>query len=29
MMFIGKQIKGEDWQSLSIPKGKSEEYLKW
>ncbi|TVT28999.1 DUF1572 domain-containing protein [Salinicoccus cyprini] len=27
MMFIGKQIKGSDWQSLSIPKGQSEQYL--
>ncbi|MFG6117867.1 DUF1572 family protein [Thalassobacillus sp. B23F22_16] len=28
MVYIGKQLKGDDWQSLSIPKGKSEEYLK-
>ncbi|MFC3419902.1 DUF1572 family protein [Salinicoccus hispanicus] len=28
MMFIGKQVKGSDWQSLSIPKGQSEQYLK-
>ncbi|PKR78759.1 hypothetical protein CEY16_03105 [Halalkalibacillus sediminis] len=28
MVYIGKQIKGDDWKSLSIPKGKSEEYLK-
>lgn len=28
IMFIGKQIKGEQWKSLSIPKGQSEAYLK-
>ena len=27
IVFIGKQLKGEAWESLSIPKGKSEEYL--
>ena len=27
LVFIGKQIKGENWASLSIPKGQSEEYL--
>ncbi|MGM0877852.1 MAG: DUF1572 domain-containing protein [Bacillota bacterium] len=27
IVYIGKQLKGEDWKSLSIPKGKSEEYL--
>jgi len=27
IVYIGKQIKDEDWQTLSIPKGKSEEYL--
>lgn len=27
IVYIGKQIKGENWVSLSIPKGKSEEYL--
>ena len=27
LVFIGKQIKGESWGSLSIPKGQSEEYL--
>ncbi|SDJ79101.1 DUF1572 family protein [Sediminibacillus albus] len=27
IVFIGKQLKGEHWKSLSIPKGKSEEYL--
>ena len=27
IVYIGKQIKGENWESLSIPKGKSEEYL--
>lgn len=26
IVYIGKQIKGEEWKSLSIPKGKSEEY---
>lgn len=28
MVFAGKQIKGDDWQTLSIPKGRSEQYLK-
>ncbi|WNS74982.1 DUF1572 domain-containing protein [Bacillus sp. DTU_2020_1000418_1_SI_GHA_SEK_038] len=28
IVYIGKQVKGEKWESLSIPKGKSEEYLK-
>ncbi|WP_096439096.1 DUF1572 domain-containing protein [Alteribacter populi] len=27
IVYIGKQLKDEDWESLSIPKGKSEEYL--
>ena len=27
IMFIGKQIKGEQWESLSIPKGESDAYL--
>ncbi|RWR05030.1 DUF1572 family protein [Siminovitchia fortis] len=27
IVYIGKQIKGENWESLSIPKGKSEDYL--
>ncbi|AMQ07101.1 DUF1572 family protein [Sporosarcina psychrophila] len=27
VMFIGKQIKGEQWKSLSIPKGESDAYL--
>ncbi|MBD8028443.1 DUF1572 family protein [Ureibacillus sp. Re31] len=27
IVFIGKMIKGEQWNSLSIPKGKSKEYL--
>ena len=27
IVFIGKQLKGDAWESLSIPKGKSEEYL--
>lgn len=26
MVFLGKMIKGDDWQSLSIPKGKSSTY---
>ncbi|MFD1849318.1 DUF1572 family protein [Oceanobacillus bengalensis] len=28
IVYIGKQIKSEEWESLSIPKGKSEEYLR-
>ncbi|MEK3934629.1 DUF1572 family protein [Sporosarcina sp. FSL W7-1349] len=28
ILFIGKQIKGEEWEILSIPKGQSEDYLK-
>ncbi len=28
IMLIGKQRKGNEWKSLSIPKGKSEEHLK-
>lgn len=28
IVYIGKQIKDSNWKSLSIPKGKSEEYLK-
>ena len=27
IMFIGKQIKGEQWENLSIPKGESDAYL--
>ena len=27
IVFIGKQLKGDAWESLSIPKGKSEDYL--
>src|SRR5690606_26109670 len=27
IVYIGKQLKGENWDSLSIPRGKSEEYL--
>lgn len=27
IIFIGKQIKGEEWKSLSIPKGDSDTYL--
>lgn len=26
MVYLGKMIKGEDWKSLSVPKGKSKEY---
>ncbi len=26
ILFIGKQIKGEQWENLSIPKGKSDAY---
>ena len=28
IVFIGKSIKGQDWQSLSIPKGKSQLFNK-
>lgn len=28
IVYICKQLKGENWKSLSIPRGKSEEYLK-
>ena len=27
IVYIGKQLRDVDWESLSIPKGKSEEYL--
>jgi hypothetical protein len=27
IVYVGKQIKGSNWKSLSIPKGKSEEYV--
>lgn len=27
IVYIGKQIKNDNWQSLSVPKGKSEEFL--
>ncbi|MCJ8006480.1 DUF1572 domain-containing protein [Lederbergia wuyishanensis] len=27
IVYIGKQLKGDNWESLSIPKGKSESYL--
>lgn len=27
IVYIGKQLKNENWDSLSIPKGKSEEFL--
>jgi len=27
IMYIGKLIKDQNWESLSIPKGKSEDYL--
>lgn len=29
IVYIGKQLKGKEWKSLSIPKGKSEEYLEY
>lgn len=29
IVYIGKQVKDKDWKSLSIPKGKSEEYLEY
>ncbi len=29
IVYIGKQLKDQDWKSLSIPKGKSEEYLEY
>ncbi|BAC12871.1 DUF1572 domain-containing protein [Oceanobacillus iheyensis] len=29
IVYIGKQLKDKDWKSLSIPKGKSEEYLEY
>ncbi|MCP3741158.1 DUF1572 family protein [Rossellomorea sp. BNER] len=28
MMYVGKMILNENWESLSIPKGKSDEFLK-
>ncbi|WP_057915874.1 DUF1572 domain-containing protein [Peribacillus muralis] len=28
IVYIGKQVKNKKWESLSIPKGKSEEHLK-
>lgn len=27
IMFVGKQVKGEQWENLSIPKGESDAYL--
>ena len=27
IVYIGKQLKDENWETLSIPKGKTEEYL--
>jgi hypothetical protein len=27
LVYIGKQVKRDEWKSLSIPKGKSEDYL--
>lgn len=27
IVYIGKQLKGENWETLSIPKGKSDDYL--
>lgn len=29
IVYIGKQLKGKDWKSLSIPKGQSVEYLEF
>lgn len=26
IVYVGRMIKGKDWQSLSIPKGKSDEF---
>jgi hypothetical protein len=26
IVFVGRMIKGSDWKSLSIPKGKSSDY---
>ena len=28
MVYVGKMLKGEDWQSLSIPRNKSEDFNK-
>jgi hypothetical protein len=28
LVYIGKQVKDDEWESLSIPRGKSEDYLK-
>ncbi|MFC4559218.1 DUF1572 family protein [Virgibacillus kekensis] len=28
IIYIGKQVKGTQWETLSIPKGKSEDYLR-
>jgi hypothetical protein len=28
LVYIGKQVKHDEWESLSIPKGRSEDYLK-
>lgn len=27
IVYVGKQLKGESWDSLSVPKGRSQEYL--
>ncbi|SER56788.1 DUF1572 family protein [Salipaludibacillus aurantiacus] len=29
LIYIAKQLKNEEWETLSIPKGKSDEYLKY
>ncbi|MFG6149370.1 DUF1572 family protein [Halobacillus sp. B23F22_1] len=29
IVYIGKLLKGKEWQTLSIPKGKSEEYFEY
>ncbi|GGF14780.1 hypothetical protein GCM10010954_11690 [Halobacillus andaensis] len=29
IVYIGKLLKGEEWHTLSIPKGKSEEYFEY
>lgn len=28
IVYIGKLLKNEEWESLSIPRGKSDEFLK-
>ncbi|MDH5643586.1 MAG: DUF1572 domain-containing protein [Gemmatimonadota bacterium] len=29
IVYVGKHLKGDAWRSLSIPKGKSDEFLGW